>query len=100
MSGEKIFIEKFGKKYYCLRQRNTIKHCQSHCKNKIGSPLNIHNKSENCNRKKKTSNNEKIVKHHELEVEENGLYKCVDRLENMVSFKVAFFKIIFFTLNK
>lgn len=95
MSGEKIFIEKFGKKYYCLRQRNTIQYCQSPCKNKTGDPLNGHNKSENCSRKKEASNSEKNVKFHQLEFEENRLYKCVDRLENMVSFKVAFLKLSF-----
>ncbi|XP_015372964.1 PREDICTED: uncharacterized protein LOC107168165 [Diuraphis noxia] len=89
MSGEKIFIEKFGKKYYCLRQRNTIQCCQSPCKNKKSDPLNDSSKSENCNRKKGTPNNEKIVKLHQLDVEENELYKSVDKLENMVSFKLS-----------
>jgi len=95
MSGEKIFIEKFGKKYYCLRQRSTIQYCQSPCKNKTGNPLNGNNKSKNWSGKKGTSNNEKIVKLHQLGVEENGLYKFVDRLENLVSCKVGFLKLYF-----
>lgn len=69
MSKEKIFIEKFGNKYYCLRQRNIV-HCQS---------------------KTKTSK-KKIVNPNQLEVEVNEIYKTVDRLENMVFYKVAFLK--------
>jgi len=91
MSEEKIFIEKFGKKYYCLRQRNTIQ-CKSP-KKKTSDPLNDINVSMNCSRKNATLNNEKIVSPRQLNVEENGLYKSVDRLENIVNFKVARLKL-------
>jgi len=84
MSEEKIFIEKFGKKYYCLRQRNTIP-CQSP-KKKTSDSLNGIN---NCIRKKRTLKKDRIGNPKEWEFEENGLYKSVDILENIVSFKVG-----------
>jgi len=83
MSEEKIFIEKFGKKYYCLRQRNTTP-CQFP-KNKTSDPLDGIN---NCSRKKRTLKKDTVVNPNNLEVEENRLYKSVDRLENIVYFKV------------
>lgn len=95
MSEEKIFIEKFGKKYYCLRQKNTIA-CQSP-KNKTSDALDGIN---NCSRKKRTLKKDAVVNPNKLEVEDNGLYKSVDRLENMVSFKVtSLFEIAYFTSN-
>lgn len=84
MSEEKIFIEKFGKKYYCLRQRNTIP-CQSPQK-KTSDNLNGIN---NCTRKKRTLKKDRIVNSNQLEFEENRLYKSIDILENIVSFKVG-----------
>lgn len=69
MSKEKIFIEKFGNKYFCLRQRNIV-HSQL---------------------KTKTSK-KKIVNPNQLEVDVNEIYKTVDRLENMVFYKVAYLK--------
>lgn len=84
MSEQKIFIEKFGKKYYCLRQRNTIP-CQSP-QNKTSNSLNGIN---NCSRKKRKSEEDRIVNPNQVEVEENRLYKSVDILENIVSSKVG-----------
>ncbi|XP_029342775.1 uncharacterized protein LOC100570821 [Acyrthosiphon pisum] len=84
MSEEKIFIEKFGKKYYCLRQRNTIP-CQVP-KYKTSDPLNG---IINCTRKKRTLKKDRIVNPNQLEFEENGLYKSVDILENILSFKLS-----------
>jgi len=100
MSEEKIFIEKFGKKYFCLRQRNNIIQCQ--LKNKTKNCLNSGNRSEHCSIKKGTLDKEKSVNHNQLKVEENGIYKTIDKLENMVSYKVSynllsFIKIICFT---
>jgi len=84
MSEEKIFIEKFGKRYYCLRQRNTVP-CQSP-KKKTSDYLNGINI---CTRKKRILKKDRIVNPNQLEFEENGLYKSVDILENIVSFKVG-----------
>ncbi|XP_060836389.1 uncharacterized protein LOC132919054 [Rhopalosiphum padi] len=66
MSEEKIFIEKFGNKYFCLRQRNNI-HCQTKTK----------------------SNKKNILKPNQSEIEENEIYKTVDKLENMVFYKLS-----------
>ncbi|XP_022174968.1 uncharacterized protein LOC111036954 [Myzus persicae] len=87
MSEEKIFIEKFGEKYYCLRQRKNIQ--SQSPKKKTADSSNGINTSGNCSRKKETLNNKKIVRPHQLEDEENELYKSVDKLENMVHFKVS-----------
>lgn len=91
MSEEKIFIEKFGEKYYCLRQRKNIQ--SQSPKKKTADSSNGINTSGNCSRKKETLNNKKIVRPHQLEDEENELYKSVDKLENMVHFKVVCLKL-------
>ncbi|XP_025204720.1 uncharacterized protein LOC112601351, partial [Melanaphis sacchari] len=63
MSKEKIFIEKFGNKYFCLRQRSNY-----------------------CQFETKTSK-KKIVNSKPLKDED--IYKTVDRLENMVFYKLS-----------
>lgn len=88
---EKVFIMKCGKKYFCLRQRNNLIQCKNPPKKCISS--NNVNKLEHRNSKNETSDTEKnLSPKHKLETEENEIYKMINKLENIISYKVAYFK--------